>query len=53
MKRSQLNAISYSVQARKVEKQIKYLEENNLMEEFKKSKYKTFGGFLRHKGINL
>lgn len=51
MNKSQLNAISYAIMERKKREQMKVLEENNLMEEFKKSKYKTMTWFLTSKGL--
>lgn len=47
MKKSQLNAISYAYYERMRKQQEKYIKEHNLIEDFKKSKYKTMSRYLR------
>ena len=47
MKKSQLNAISYAYFERMRKQQEKYIKEHNLIEDFKKSKYKTMSRYLR------
>lgn len=53
MKLSQKRAIWYKNQKRKVAAQRKYIEENNLVDEFKTSGYKTMTWFLISKGIRF
>lgn len=50
---SQKRAIWYKNQNRKVVAQRKYIEENNLMDEFNESGYKTMTWFLKSKGVVL
>jgi hypothetical protein len=49
--KSQLNAISYSYTAKEHERLQKILILHGLTAEFKRSKYKTVRGFLKHKGL--
>ena len=50
MKLSQKRAIAYAVTKRAHAKQMRFLFENDLYEEFQKSKYKTMLWFLKSKG---
>ncbi|MBR5202894.1 MAG: hypothetical protein IKW45_06485 [Clostridia bacterium] len=50
MKLSQKRAIAYAVSKRNRAKQMKFLFENDLHEEFQQSKYKTMLWFLKSKG---
>lgn len=52
-RRKQLNAISYSYSKRKREKQEAYMNDHDLWNEFKESKYKTVTWFLASKGCPL
>lgn len=53
MKKNQLRAIWYTERKRQLARQEKWLRENNLLEEFKKSKYKTMTWFIRSTGNNV
>lgn len=53
MKKFHYYVVRRSYQSIKRKKQRKYLEENNLLDEYKNSKYKTMTGFLKNRGVNI
>lgn len=53
MQKRQLNAISYAIRRRQLERQTAYIKDNGLEQEYKESKYKSMTWFLKSKGVNI